>query len=232
MFQLRYCKDFNYFVETLGAYIQEKSASNLDKFLLRNKNEWKHEIPNGMVSLGTCTTTMRNKIEMDESPIITLKIMQKWNCDLAENDLQSFRMLLYGFYTLPEDDPLLHVTFDVMEYFLVTMTHISIQDFGCRHLGEDESLLMVSCARSVDYSIYCSFNRLNLFRDKKLNILTTFLINICGLEAPYNEIIAGFVWGGYYKFKFDENEYNQTTGHYKDCEIESEESDLAQPGPV
>ena len=210
---LKYCENFEYFVEKLGEYIQEKSATRIDNFLNRNKSEWKHEIPDGMVSLAICTTTIRNKLEMGESPVITLKILNKWNCDLAENKCQSFRMLLYSMYTMDDDDPLLSVSFDIIEYLLL-VTDVDIQRFDCHDLEEEESILMVSCPMDVDKSVYLSFQKINILRYKQLEILKVFLINACNLEDYLGPIIAQFIWAPY-KFYYDIKDYDEITGEYK-----------------
>eukprot|EP01084_Bolivina_argentea_P111946 199663_1 len=219
---LKYCKYEDNFVEALQEYVQEKSSSKINKLLKRNKNEWKHEIPQGMISLAVCTTTIRNKIEMNESPVKTLEVLTDWNCDLNEDECRSFRLMLYEFYTLDDDQSLLNASFDIIEYYLY-QTSIEIQEFDCHGLDEDESLLMVSCARWVDHSINKSFNTINELRATKLEKLSIFLFNHCNLEQPYNKIIAQYVWGGKYIFHFDENEYNHMTGEYKD-KCQSDES--------
>lgn len=213
MFKLSYCERFDIFIETLGEYIQEKSASRIDNFLNRNNTDWKHEIPDGMVSLAVCTTTMRNKMDLNESPVITLKILNKWGINLAENKCQSFRMLLYTLYTMNDDDPLFEISIDIMEFFLTTYSNVDIQYFDCHDLDEDESILMVSCCKDVDKSIYLSFERMNELRRKKLEIWKLLLLNACNIIKPFNEIIAEYIWTSY-EFKYDEKNYNEITGEY------------------
>ena len=213
MFKLSYCERFDIFIEKLGEYIQEKSASRIDSFLNRNKTDWKHEIPENMVSLAICTTTMRNKLEINESPVVTLKILHKYGFILSENKCQSFRMLLYTLYTMNDDDPLFKISIDIMEYFLSTYTNIDIQYFDCHDLDQDESILMVSCAKDVDKSIFLSFKKINEIRKRKFEILQLFLFNICKIEKPFNKIIAEYNWANY-NFKYDSKNYNEITGEY------------------
>ena len=115
---------------------------------------------------------------------------------------------------MDDDDELFDVTFDIIEFFLNTCTNIDIQYFDCRDLDEDESILMVSCAKDVDHSIYRSFEKINQIRDKKLELLKVFLFNVCKIEKPYNDLIAEYVWSGHYDFKYNEQDYNEITGEY------------------
>ena len=203
----------DYFVQKLAECIQEKSAIYVDDFLNRNNREWKHDIPIGMISLAICSTTITNKIELKESPVITLKILHKWGVDLTENDCNAVRMLLYSFYTLEDDDPVLNASFEIIEYIL-TNTDLTIQSFDCRGLEEDVGLMMISCAMNIDHSTNESIAKINKLRNNRMNLIQIFLLNVCKIEHPYNKIIAEYAWGGHYEFHFDEDDYDPLSGDY------------------
>ena len=207
----------HHFIQKLCECIQEESAADLDRLLYRNHNDWNHAIPKGMMSLATCDQTIRNKLERNpsESPVVTLRILQKWNCDLAEDKFQSIRTnVLYTLSTLNESNhSVLNASFDVIEFCLIH-TGVNVQYFDCRALDEEEGLLAVSCAQSVDYAIYQSFQRINKMQDQKRQILSIFLLNVFRMD-PYHGIIAEYCYSPY-DFRFDLNDYHEATGQYKD----------------
>merc|ERR1711902_260718 len=119
--------------------------------------------PTGMLSLATCSTTVQNKLEMGEDPLTTVKILEKWKCDLCELECHWVRLLLY---TLDDNDPTWQANVDIIEFFF-SRTSIPTQNLDCRAVDEEYSLLCVSCPRSVDFSINLSFCKLNALRDKQ-----------------------------------------------------------------
>ena len=202
------------FIQKLCECIQEESAADLDRLLYENHTHHKHAIPEGMISLATCTTTIRNKLERKESPITTLRILVKWNCDLAENKFNSLRTnLLYTFCTV-EDIEMVEASFALIEYCILHSEVDDVQYFDCRVLDEDEGLLAVSCHQSVDEAIYQSFQRINEMQERKRQILSIFLLNVFRMD-PYHGIVADYCYAPY-EFAIDPNDYDPITGQYID----------------
>lgn len=201
------------FIQKLCECIQEESAADLDRLLYQNHHGWGHVIPEGMISLATCTTTIRNKLERNESPVTTLRILDKWKCNLAENKFNSLRSnLLYTFSTIT-DQSMLEASFEIID-FCILCSEVDVQYFDCRILNEEEGLLAVQCARSVDEAIYQSFQRINGMRSRKRQILSIFLLNVFRMD-PYHNIVADYCYAPY-DFEFDPNAYDENNGEYKD----------------
>merc|ERR1712079_956456 len=171
------------FLDKLCECIQEGTAADLDRMLYENHTKSRHEIPVGMISLATCNPTIRNKLARKESPTTTLRILVKWNCDLAEYKFDSVRThLLYSFSTIEDTDDsysMLNASFELIEYCILH-SEVDVQYFDCRVSDEEEGLLAVSSPRSVDEAIYHSFQRINEIQERKRQILSIFLVNVFG----------------------------------------------------
>ena len=126
---------------------------------------------------------------------------------------------------MDESDELYFITFEVIDWMLCH-TDIDIQSLDCRALSPDDSLMLVTCSRSVDFSISQSIALLNQIRKQKHNQLFPFLCNETRLDKLCCALIADYCFGGEFIFEYDEKNYNERTGMYLEAVESGDEPNI------
>mmetsp|Transcript_31406 Transcript_31406/g.50880 ORF Transcript_31406/g.50880 Transcript_31406/m.50880 type:complete len:246 (+) Transcript_31406:34-771(+) len=211
------------FVEELDRYIYEKSAQDLDRLLSNNQLWLAHEMPDQQLFTALCDGTINNKIELNEAPVETLKILKKHGFDLTADELEPIRSgLLYSHRWFAQNDHITMALYDMIEYVLSVEEDLSIQSFDCRQLILDVNLddkinriCNIDSVQGVDSMVSLAFVGINEIRQERKIKLEKYLYDVCDVVQPSNSIIAEFIFGSYV-FHCDGDDYDPQTGEYKE----------------
>eukprot|EP01084_Bolivina_argentea_P103507 185388_1 len=205
-------KEFDW--DELAGYVQTKSSNELDKYLNNIKRTKINITKNralGITQTALCGYTIRDyKAIINESPLKTICVMEKWNilCFNDDNILQIGRDLLYtGLHNQKKN--VNEFTFEVIEYILCHVE--SIQFFDSRNVN------MVMCFHDADYDdwhINETVKEVNNMRaDKKKGMVSLMQDNTEIIPNSIIDIIAEYCFASY-NFHYDPMDYT-LCGFYK-----------------
>eukprot|EP01084_Bolivina_argentea_P103509 185391_1 len=206
-------KEFDW--DELAGYVQTKSSNELDEYLNNIKGtkiNITKDIALGITQTALCGYTIRDyKAIINESPLKTICVMEKWNilCFNDDNIRDIGRQLLYMYDTIEKDKNVKKFMFEVIEYILCHVE--SIQFFDSRYVKYN---MCFHDADSDDWCINEGVKEVNNMRaDKKKGMVSLMQDNTEIIPNSIIDIIAEYCFASY-NFHYDPMDYT-LCGFYK-----------------